>query len=220
MDIDSFVDLIKRNLVNEKIIGKEKYTNSAVLIPLVIIDNELHILFEIRNKNIRQGGEVCFPGGVYDYVDGNYEETAIRETIEEIGINRDNIRIIGKLGTLIAAMGVSIDAYIGLLDITSINELIINHEEVERVFTVPINQLIDLEPDIYTVYVEVQPYQIDEKGEKEIFLPSEALGLPEKYHKPWGRRKHKIYFYQIDEKVIWGITGELIAEFIKVIKTE
>ena len=36
---------------------------AAVMIPLVESEGKLHILFELRNSKIQQGGEVCFPGG-------------------------------------------------------------------------------------------------------------------------------------------------------------
>ena len=36
---------------------------ASVLLPLVETDGEPSILFEERNANIPQGGEVCFPGG-------------------------------------------------------------------------------------------------------------------------------------------------------------
>ena len=36
---------------------------SAVLVPLVRQDGEYCLLYEIRSANVRQPGEVCFPGG-------------------------------------------------------------------------------------------------------------------------------------------------------------
>ena len=35
----------------------------AVLCPLVERADGLHLLFEVRAAGLRQGGEVCFPGG-------------------------------------------------------------------------------------------------------------------------------------------------------------
>ena len=48
------------------IMGREKYFNSAVLIPFVMIAGEYHLLFQRRAPQIRQGTEICFPGGAYD----------------------------------------------------------------------------------------------------------------------------------------------------------
>ncbi len=46
------------------ILGHEKFIKFAVLLPLVEVNGDVHILFEVRSlKMRRQPGEVCFPGG-------------------------------------------------------------------------------------------------------------------------------------------------------------
>ncbi len=105
------------------IIGKDKYFNSSVLIPLIFFGDEYHFLFEKRANNIRQGGEVSFPGGEFDKnKDKDFLDTAVRETIEEIGIAKEKIQIIGNMGTLVAPMGVTVDSFIGILKINKLNE--------------------------------------------------------------------------------------------------
>ena len=125
------------------VVGKDKYFNSAVLIPLVLVDNEYSLLFEKRAKGIRQGGEVSFPGGEFDSLkDKTYLDTAIRETKEEMGIQENEIKILGQMGTLIAPMGVSVDSFIGLLDNVEISKLAVDKSEVEQVFTIPLNYFL------------------------------------------------------------------------------
>ena len=51
---------------NCSIIGKDLYLNSAVLLPIVIIDNTEFVLFQKRSSTVRQPGEVSFPGGHFD----------------------------------------------------------------------------------------------------------------------------------------------------------
>lgn len=78
------------------ILGKKEYFNSAVLVPLVMIDGDYNFLFQKRAAHIRQGGEICFPGGRYDpEKDFSCKETAIRETMEELGVERNIIKIEG-----------------------------------------------------------------------------------------------------------------------------
>lgn len=56
--------LLTKNLPSvQGILGKEEYFNFAVLIPLISIDDGYNFLFEKRAANIRQAGEICFPGG-------------------------------------------------------------------------------------------------------------------------------------------------------------
>lgn len=69
--LEDFIRKIKKNLEsNPNIIGKEKkYMNASVFIPLIEIDNEVHVLYQVRSEHIRQGGEIGFPGGMVEKVD-------------------------------------------------------------------------------------------------------------------------------------------------------
>ncbi|GBD88525.1 putative NUDIX hydrolase [bacterium BMS3Abin03] len=220
-----------KNLLREKlkiklknkhgVLGKEKYFNSAVLVPLIKINDEWHLLFEKRANKIRQGGEVSFPGGEYDSKDNeNFEETAIRETIEELGIDRNKIEIIGSMGTLITPMGVSVDPFVAFLKIKVPDELSIDKNEVEKIFTIPLSFFLNNEPLKYFVQVEVKPSVTNEKGETVELLPAKKFGLPERYSKPWRGGRHRILVYETDEETVWGITAELVFEFCKLLKPE
>lgn len=213
------VDNICASLQNvPDILGKDKYFNSAVIIPLFEKNNQLHVLFEKRSIAIRQGGEVSFPGGEFDSEkESNLEQTAIRETFEELGIDRDKIKLLGKLGTLVAPMGVTVDAYIGFLNIEDISTLVFDKFEVERIFSFPLDYFINTKPDEYKLRLEVHPNDVDESGTTIQLLPVEELGLPKRYAKPWTKGKHRILVYKTSEETIWGITAEIIFEFIKVI---
>jgi 8-oxo-dGTP pyrophosphatase MutT (NUDIX family) len=201
------------------IIGEDEYLNTAVLIPLVNIDDEYHFLFEKRSANIRQGGEICFPGGEHDKTnDLNYEETAVRETLEELGIAEDDIEIIGKLGILFGGSGAIINAFIGELKLKNTGEYNFDKTEVEKVFTIPVSFFQKNPPEIYHVRLEAHPYYFDENGEKVILLPVEELKLPARYANPWGFKKRKILVYKTADEVIWGMTANLIFEFVNKLK--
>lgn len=203
-----------------EILGKDKYFNSAVLVPLVVIEDKFHFLFEKRANHIRQGGEVSFPGGEFDTKkDQALRHTAIRETSEELGLHSEKIKIIGKVGTLVAPMGVTVDAFVGILLIKSVDELIIDKNEVEKVFLVPIDHFLKKKPDEYTVKLEVHPSYTDENGKKIELLPVEKLGLPARYSKPWKNGFHRILVYNSTEEVIWGITAEIVFELCRMINS-
>lgn len=203
-----------------EILGKDKYFNSAVLVPLVEIDNKFHFLFEKRANHIRQGGEVSFPGGEFDQKkDQGLRHTAIRETIEELGLPSEKIKIIGKIGTLVAPMGVTVDAFVGLLSIRSVDELAIDKNEVEKVFLTPMDHFLKQKPEEYTVKLEVHPSYTDENGKKIELLPVQKLGLPARYSKPWKNGFHRILVYNSTEEVIWGITAEIVFELCRMINS-
>lgn len=71
------------------VLGRDRFFNSAVLIPLVKKNKEYYILFQKRAASIRQGGDICFPGGGFEKdLDKNFKQTALRETKEELGIEK------------------------------------------------------------------------------------------------------------------------------------
>lgn len=198
---------------------KEEYFNSVVLIPLIAIEGEYHFLFQKRSLNIRQGGEVSFPGGMYDPMeDKNIKHAALRETFEEMGIPENKVAIIGTVDTIIAPHGATIDAFVGTVNIKSLDELSINKNEVEYAFTVPVSYFEKNEPERYKARVIVEPSYIDKDGKEVILFPAKELDVPEMYRKPWGARLVNIYVYKMQGEVIWGITARLIYDFIDKLK--
>jgi 8-oxo-dGTP pyrophosphatase MutT (NUDIX family) len=59
-------------------------------------DDEWHICFIERasqHPEDKHAGQISFPGGKFDENDYSYEDCALRETYEEIGVPPDNIGI-------------------------------------------------------------------------------------------------------------------------------
>ncbi|XP_015363413.1 PREDICTED: nucleoside diphosphate-linked moiety X motif 8 [Diuraphis noxia] len=65
---------------------------AAVLIPLCIVKDEISLLYTLRTNNLkRNSGQVSFPGGMRE-TDEQLQDTALRESCEELGIR--NIGVI------------------------------------------------------------------------------------------------------------------------------
>lgn len=199
----------------DRIIGKEKKLNYSVMVLFCKIEDEINILFEKRAMNIAQGGEISFPGGKIEKEDPSCIETALRETFEEIGIKKERITNVTHYGKLLIPTGQLIDVQFGVIENFSYDELKINPDEVEKVFLVPLKFFTEKKPLIEKVMVENRP-EYSKGNEKRIFSV-EKLGIPSKYGKPWGRER-EIYFYNYQNEVIWGITGEIIYSIAKDIK--
>jgi 8-oxo-dGTP pyrophosphatase MutT (NUDIX family) len=200
------------------VLGKEEYFNSAVLIAIIKINGKDNFLFEKRAVNIRQGSEICFPGGEIDLkTDATFIDTALRETKEELGIPKNKIEIIGSMNTLVGPMGVTVDPVIGLLNINSVEEINYDEKEVGKVFALPIDFFFKQKPEEFKLKMEIQPSYINEEGENIILLPAEELELPVRYSKPWKAKVHTVLAYRTEFGTIWGITAKLIYEFIKLI---
>lgn len=200
-----------------ELIDKEEYFTSSVLIPFVKISSTDSLLFEKRSADIRQGGEISFPGGEFNKeVDKTLREAAIRETIEELGVKREKINVIGQLGIHIIP-GVVVNAFVANIEIESVEEINFDEKEVEKVFSVPVSFFKENPPEVHHINLEAHPYYIDEKGKRIDLLPVEKLKLPSRYSKPWGRFKRKVYFYNYDGEVIWGITAALIKNVVELL---
>lgn len=201
------------------IIGKDRYLNSAVLIPLIQLNGKEFLLFEKRSTEVRQPGEISFPGGHFEISkDKDFMDTAIRETVEELGVSVNKITILGKLGTLVTPMGIIVETYVGKLDIELLEELKFDNKEVDKIFLVPLEFFFDNEPEKYENQLQLHPYIVDENGDKIDLLPVRELGLPERYANPWKKGKHRVLVYRYENEIIWGITAELIYELINRIR--
>ena len=129
-----------------------------------------------------------------------------------MGIPADKIEIIGRVNTLVAPMGVTVDAFVGIANV-SLDDLPVNAQEVERIITFPVSYFLTHSPERYSVKVEVHSTTVDTAtGEQIVLLPVEQLGLPERYKKPWGNYLYKVLAYPTGQGVIWGITARIVND--------
>lgn len=216
MKKDNLKTLISNLPEHPNVLGRHRFFNSAVLIPLVKIKGEYHLLFQKRAAHIRQGGDICFPGGGFEEgIDKNFKETALRETYEELGIKAKDIKIIGQLDTYVAPIGAIIEPFIGKIKKSTLKKMVIDKDEVEKTLLIPVSFFKNTKALEYTLAHEIQPYKINEKGEKEILFPAADLDLPQMYRKPWGNKRHKIWVYKYENEIIWGITSVIINDLLE-----
>jgi 8-oxo-dGTP pyrophosphatase MutT (NUDIX family) len=71
---------------------------SAVLIPILNKDGQYHIIFIKRTNTVKtHKGQISFPGGMRDKADKTLQDTALRESEEEIGLHQEDAIILGEL---------------------------------------------------------------------------------------------------------------------------
>ena len=117
--------------------------NSAVLVPIITWKEELEIVLTLRTAGIKHGGQLSFPGGGKE---GNEtcDETALRESREEIGLIEENVQVAGALTRLYVDRSNNlVTPIVGFID--EEQEFQRNPNEVEEVFTVPISELLNTE---------------------------------------------------------------------------
>jgi 8-oxo-dGTP pyrophosphatase MutT (NUDIX family) len=199
--------------------GRDETSGYVVLALLVPVDDEYHFVFEKRHASIRQGGEICFPGGEFDpQKDRDVKRTAIRETVEEMGIPAQKIKILGRLDTLISPMRAIVDVFLGTANVR-MDEFRINREEVEEVFAIPVSFFEKTAPETYSVRVTLHSAYLDKGGKEVVLFPAREMNLPEKYHREWDGGGHRIYVYRVQQGVIWGLTARIVRDIVMRLKS-
>jgi 8-oxo-dGTP pyrophosphatase MutT (NUDIX family) len=119
-------------------------TPAAILILVYDWDGEAHILFTERTHHVEHHkGQISFPGGACDESDECAETTALRETAEEIGVQPEDVEIVGQLDDMMTISNFLVTPYVGILKVNSECPFVINHHEVVEVVQVPLSHLLD-----------------------------------------------------------------------------
>lgn len=123
-------------------LNQKRLKKAAVLLPLIERQNGLNILFTERALDLRHHpGQISFPGGRYEQSDQSLQQTALRETEEEIGILQHQVSIFGSLPDLPTISGFVISPFLGFVD--NDHRILIDQQEVRSIFEVPLSYLLD-----------------------------------------------------------------------------
>ncbi len=117
-------------------------TPAAVLVPLVERREGLTVLLTQRTDHlIHHGGQISFPGGRVEEHDTGPVETALRETEEEIGLERHYVEVIGFLDLYQTVTGFLITPVVSF--VAPGFQLKPDPFEVAEVFEVPLSFILD-----------------------------------------------------------------------------
>jgi 8-oxo-dGTP pyrophosphatase MutT (NUDIX family) len=115
---------------------------AGVLVPLFEKAGTLHILLSRRTESVEHHkGQISFPGGARDRSDRTIVDTALRETEEEVGIQRPQVEVLGVLDDFRTPSGFCITPVVGYL--RTLPPLRINPQEVREVFDVPLSFFLE-----------------------------------------------------------------------------
>ncbi|HHY93062.1 MAG TPA: CoA pyrophosphatase [Firmicutes bacterium] len=191
-----------------ELLDAELYTRSAVFLPLIKdAGGAWQVLFEVRAAGLaRQPGEICFPGGRVEEADAGEQETACRETAEELGLTRQAITVWGELDYIVTPFNLFLYPFVGEIDTSG--GLMPNPAEVAEVFTLPLTLLATLRPEIYLVPVQAAP-------------PADFpfAKIPHGRAYPWRTGLLPEVFYEVNGRIIWGLTARILKDFLEIVIT-
>jgi 8-oxo-dGTP pyrophosphatase MutT (NUDIX family) len=123
--------------------GREGVTTpAAVLVPIVNRPEGLTLLLTQRSDTLPDHpGQISFPGGRQEPDDGSAAETALRESEEEIGLDRSRVEILGEVGNYETVTGYSVVPVVGWVEPPF--ELRTDPVEVAEAFEVPLSFVLD-----------------------------------------------------------------------------
>lgn len=174
----------------------------AVLCPLLEQPDGVHLLFEVRAAQLRQGGEVCFPGGRLESQE-TPAECALRETEEELSIPRSQIQLLGAPDFICNQRGFLLRPVLGLVSAAGIAALHPAPAEVAEVFTVPLAFFRATPPALYS-------YELIPSVPKD--FPYETVGIPRSY--PWDHGRVEVPVWTYNGHAVWGMTARLVRDIV------
>lgn len=134
--------------------AKQNEKNAAVLIAIARDEQgNDSVLLTQRAQHLKiHSGEVAFPGGKWEEQDESLQETALRESEEEVGLARSRVEIVDQLSVNYTRNGMSVTPYVGRID--SPSGLVANDGELDSLFWVPVDFFLEdsrARTDIFTV---------------------------------------------------------------------
>ena len=173
---------------------------AAVLVPLLRApvneegEHGWHLLLTRRSDRLAEHrGQVAFPGGRCDPDDPTPEATALREANEEIGLQPDQAKILGRLSNLLTITNYSITPIVAIIAWPFPIHLAAH--EVSRVFTIPLDWLADPSHHEIRQRTIPTPYSVQ--------LSSESYPI--------------IYYHPYDGEVLWGVSAEITNNLIRLL---
>ncbi|GAF12339.1 Nudix hydrolase YeaB [Bacillus sp. JCM 19046] len=197
---------IKQRLTTEPVASHQK--DAAILLPLVQIENQVHILFQVRALSLNaQPGETCFPGGRIDQADSTPKDAAIREFTEELGIDPSLLSILAALPKIESPRKGLIYPFVA--EVYSLDTIQPNPEEVDDWFTIPLDYLLHTEPTTGYITITIEPgenFPINQIANKRAY-ERKTYQMPE-------------YFYTYNNRIVWGLTARVLNSFLQHLKQQ
>jgi 8-oxo-dGTP pyrophosphatase MutT (NUDIX family) len=169
---------------------KNSLAAAAVLLPLFHHQEEWYLLFIKRayHKGDRHSGQIAFPGGRQESGDRSLEDTALRETREEIGLSTSSIQIFGKLPDLITVTDYRVTPFVGLIPYP--HNLTLSPTEVEKTISIPLTWLSN-------------------QGN---FVVKNWTPDPDRF------RPHEVIFYsRYKNEILWGATARMVRDLLQLL---
>ena len=188
---------------------------------------EIHVVLTKRSADMNShAGQVAFPGGKLDDEDlGDDIECALREAKEEIGLNRNHVKVLTVLPPILSAGLISVRPVVCAVtdekNFSKMDWLRNQPSEVERTFSVRLDQFLR-EDERHTFNdhawknapcaIRVHSFRVDE--EEMIFVGEEGKESSKESSSSNNNNSEK---KKKKTSVCWGLTAAVLIETAKIV---
>ena len=163
---------------------------AAVLALFYPLDERWHLVFIERQSlhpEDRHAGQISFPGGRQEPSDTSLQETALREAEEEVGLDRSQVEVLGRLTHLyIPVSNYLVNPFVGISQQTP--QFTPEEAEVRNILQVPLQHLM----------------YPDTKQQTDLPL-SQNITL------------RNVPYFNLYGKVLWGATAMIVNELLTIL---
>jgi 8-oxo-dGTP pyrophosphatase MutT (NUDIX family) len=179
------------HVVRQRVSAPPKHARQAAVLALFYpLKERWHLVFIERQSlhpEDRHAGQISFPGGRYEEGDNSLQETALREAKEEIGVDIDKIKVLGRLTHLyIPVSNYLVNPFVGVTQHTP--EFTPEEREVRSILQVPLDHL-----------------NKPETRQKTDMKLSQNITL------------RNVPYFNVEGKVLWGATAMIVNELLTIL---
>lgn len=161
---------------------QKQLRKASVLIGFVEREHGLNVIFTRRARHLKHHpGQISFPGGKYEISDSDLAETALRETYEEVGIEKDKIEIFGQMPELVTVSKFTVTPFLAFVSPDYKTQ--IDSNEVDELFEVPASIVLDKN------HLHSHKFQVNNFSHR-------VFGLSYQHHFIWGMTAQIIHAMQ------------------------
>lgn len=171
---------------------------------LIVITNEPcpKVLLTRRSGRLNaHAGEVSFVGGKKDD-DETPVQTALREACEEVGLNPTSVEMIGKLPMQLSKSNLLVQPFVAVISPNIAKALVPNPDEIARLFWVELEYFLNHLPVNYRFVIDQQ-----HKTHSQAFATQHHITAIRHLDTP---------AWVVDNEVIWGMTGRILANLLHI----
>ncbi len=149
-----------RDKPNLDLIESQNPKRAGVLALFYPVEDQPHVVLMKRNTYPGvHSGQISFPGGRLEPEDADLTETALRETEEEIGVDRSSIRVLGLLSKVfIPPSNFLVQPVMGFLDHRP--EFVPHDHEVDELLELPMSSFTNPQ-NLRATRVDVRGFKVD-----------------------------------------------------------